>query len=154
MTTPPPPPVAPYPIHPVAQQTGYLRALEISFYVWAGLHFFAIAYILIYLIMIGFMAIVVPDQGDAPPMQIIFAATAVVLLISLALAISSATLSFLAGRAIAKRERKPLIYVAAGIACIGFPVGTTLGVFTFIVLANPISKQLFEANRAAGRLNC
>ena len=57
----------------------------------------------------------------------------------------TAFLSFLAGRALAKREKKMLIQVVAGLLCLNVPLGTALGVFTFIVLGRPTVVPLFDS---------
>ncbi len=47
------------------------------------------------------------------------------------------------GRCLARREKYVFCMVVAGISCMSFPMGTALGVFTFIVLARPSVKALF-----------
>jgi hypothetical protein len=55
-----------------------------------------------------------------------------------------AFLGLLAGRALAKRRRLMLCYVAAALACLQIPFGTVLGIFTFLVLARPSVKVRFS----------
>ncbi|HTA92164.1 MAG TPA: hypothetical protein VK745_21440 [Polyangiaceae bacterium] len=55
-----------------------------------------------------------------------------------------ATLNILAGRALAKRERKTLCLVVACLNCVHMPLGTLLGVFTLVVLARPSVQALFN----------
>jgi hypothetical protein len=55
-----------------------------------------------------------------------------------------ATLNILAGRALAKRERKTLCQVVACLNCVHMPLGTLLGVFTLVVLARPSVQVLFN----------
>jgi hypothetical protein len=55
-----------------------------------------------------------------------------------------AILNFLAGRALARRERRTLCLVVACLNCLHMPLGTLLGVFTLIVLGRPTVKSLFE----------
>lgn len=85
----------------------------------------------------------IPNEGpEAPPFNplvfigFIYAVCGIFTL-------AGAILSFLCGRAIAKRERKVLIMITAGICCIGFPIGTALGVCTFIVLSRPSVQARF-----------
>jgi hypothetical protein len=61
-----------------------------------------------------------------------------------------AVLNILAGRALAKRERRNLCLVVACLNCLHMPLGTLLGVFTLIVLARPTVKSAFEEAAAAG----
>ena len=49
-----------------------------------------------------------------------------------------------AGRALAKRERRTLCLVVAGLNCLHMPLGTLLGVFTLIVLGRPSVQALFD----------
>ncbi len=60
-----------------------------------------------------------------------------------------AILTFLAGRGIAKRERKTLIQIVAALLCLNVPLGTALGVFTFILLSRPSVAALFDAPRSS-----
>ncbi len=52
--------------------------------------------------------------------------------------------SFLAGRFMARRRRRTLCLIVAGLSCLVMPLGTVLGVFTFIVLLRPTVKAQFE----------
>ena len=52
----------------------------------------------------------------------------------------------LSGYYIRKRKNQIFSYIIAGINCMQFPLGTTLGVFTFIVLMRPSVKMAYGAN--------
>jgi hypothetical protein len=54
----------------------------------------------------------------------------------------------IAGRCIAHRRRYTFCLVMAGIACLFFPVGTVLGVFTIVVLTRDSVRSLFGASKA------
>ena len=54
-------------------------------------------------------------------------------------------LTILSGRYIAQRRRRMFSMVIAGINCASFPLGTLLGVFTFIVLLRPSVKAMYPA---------
>ncbi len=56
----------------------------------------------------------------------------------------TAALTLYAGRCLAKREKKSWIQVAAALNCLSIPIGTVLGVFTFIVLSRPTVALLFN----------
>lgn len=60
-----------------------------------------------------------------------------------------AAMTFLAGRNLAKRKKKTLIQVVAALLCLNIPLGTALGVFTFIVLGRPSVAALFEEPHSA-----
>jgi len=55
-----------------------------------------------------------------------------------------AILNVLAGRALARYERRTLCLVVAGLNCLHMPLGTLLGVFTLIGLARPSVQALFN----------
>lgn len=57
---------------------------------------------------------------------------------------SVGALSILASRHLRNRTGKKLIQVASGLMCINMPLGTILGVFTFIVLERPYVRRLFD----------
>ena len=51
---------------------------------------------------------------------------------------------FYIGRCFRKQRRYTLCMISAVLACLSFPIGTILGVFSIIVLTNPEAKYLFE----------
>jgi hypothetical protein len=53
----------------------------------------------------------------------------------------------IAGRCIARREYRTFCLVIAGVACMFFPFGTALGVFTIVVLSRDSVRALFEKPR-------
>ncbi|MGB1130752.1 MAG: hypothetical protein ACPG4K_11930 [Haloferula sp.] len=55
-----------------------------------------------------------------------------------------AFLNFLAGRFMSSRRHRIFILVVAGVNGMAVPIGTTLAVFTFIVLLRPSVEGLFE----------
>ncbi len=54
-------------------------------------------------------------------------------------------LHLFAAAGLKKRSRYTLILVVSGLACLSFPLGTALGVFSIIVLMRPSVKALFAA---------
>ena len=54
-----------------------------------------------------------------------------------------ALLTLLAGRSIAKRRRYVLVMISAGLNCMFMPIGTVLGVFTFVVMLRPSVRSQF-----------
>jgi hypothetical protein len=60
-------------------------------------------------------------------------------------------LTIVSGRCIARRRSRVFSLVMAGVNCLSVPVGTTLGVFTFIVLLRPSVQALYQSDaHAAG----
>lgn len=56
------------------------------------------------------------------------------------------------GRCLQQQKKRTLSMVVAGFACLSVPLGTILGIFTFIVLSRPSVKALYDAREAASRL--
>ena len=54
-------------------------------------------------------------------------------------------LTLISGRAIAQRRWRIFSLVMAGVNCASIPLGTLLGVFTFIVLLRPSVRSLYPA---------
>ena len=62
-------------------------------------------------------------------------------------------LQFLAGRFIALRRHRMFCLVIAGLICLWVPLGTALGVYTFVILTRPGVIEWFggRAQPAIGR---
>ena len=124
----------------------HLRILSICWYVASGLAALAGCFPVIYVIL-GLMVILSPGSfGPAkapppPPMMgwFFFLMGSAFMLIGW----TAAILGLLTGLSLPKRRRLWVCYAAAAIACLQIPIGTTLGVFTFIVLARPSVRASF-----------
>ena len=94
---------------------------------------------------LGLMFVFAPerfDKGNAPPafigwIFVVFASLFIVL------GLTFATLTFFAGRSLAKRKRYTFCLVMAGLECMFVPFGTVLGVFTIITLLRDSVKLRF-----------
>ncbi len=58
-------------------------------------------------------------------------------------------LLILSGRWIAKRRNRTASLILAGFSCLNFPLGTALGIFTFVTLLNEEVVQAYEAPQPA-----
>jgi hypothetical protein len=129
----------------VNQDQEHLRLLSIFHYVLAG---FACLLPLFSLIYIGMGVLVLSGKmsggkhapGDALGGWFFIAFGAIFFFAG----VVGATLNILAGRALAKHERRTLCLVVACLNCLHMPLGTLLGVFTLVVLSRPTVKLLFE----------
>jgi hypothetical protein len=129
------------------QDGEHLRLLAIFHYIVAGLaalfSFFPLLYTAIgsFLVVAAHHATAKP--GHEPPPEFIgwffIAFGAAFFLLGVAMAI----LILMAGRSIAQRGRYGLAFVVACVECLFMPFGTTLGVFTIIVLSRESVKKLF-----------
>ena len=57
-----------------------------------------------------------------------------------------ALLEFFVAKKLVRRESKTLCFVVAGINCLSIPLGTVLGIFTFLVLSRPSVAESFARN--------
>lgn len=121
----------------------HLRLLKIGYYVYAALTAFgALAMIVQVVLGLLFMAGAIGDDGGAP--RIVGGVLLVVGLIVMMLIALLAWLFYLTGQKIAERRGRTFCLVMAVIACLNIPIGTILGIFTFIVLSRPSVTALFE----------
>lgn len=130
---------------------GHLRALAICHYVWGGLVCAFSSLFLIYVafgIAIASGSMPTSTQPGEPSPQVVGLMVGFMggcgVLIGWLLGI----LTIISGRSIAQQRRRVFTFVMAGISCLSFPLGTVLGVFTFIVLARPSVKALYDMNAA------
>jgi hypothetical protein len=136
--------------HLVDRDVEHLKILSICWYVGSGL---AVLMGCIPLIYVGMgIAIIANPHGFAgggqppPPPEMMRAMgwmfTVMGGCVSL-VAWAGAILGVIAGRSLPQRRRLVLCYVAAALACLQIPVGTVLGIFTFIVLSRASVKASF-----------
>ena len=126
----------------VDRDAEHLKVLSICWYVVAGLNVLFGCFPLMY-VAIGVMMMTTgprPGTPDAAVMGVMFAIFGGVFAIAIWV---GALMAFLTGRALANRNRLVLCYITAGLACLSVPIGTTLGVFTFIVLSRPTVRSQF-----------
>ncbi|HEY8962065.1 MAG TPA: hypothetical protein VIM57_07635 [Luteolibacter sp.] len=132
------------------QDDEHLKLLAIFHYVLGGLSFLATLGGVLYLFAgFFFFQQAITTAGSttpAPPAEIgwIFAFIGgLVALFGVAIGVCL----ILAGRSLTARRNRTFCLVIAGINCLHFPLGTLLGVFTFIVLMRPAIAAQFERSR-------
>lgn len=128
----------------------HLRLLSIFHYVWGGLcilgGIFMIGYIFLMRSLMG--AAASSGSGAAPPgMDQMFTIIGVIYAVFGVLYIILAICNFLCGKFLSVRKNRTFIMIISGINCLGIPLGTTLGVFTFIVLLRPSVKTEFDSGQ-------
>lgn len=126
------------------QDDSHLKLLEIFHYVAAGITVLVGCFPVIHLsIGIGMLLIPIPPgEGQEIPRAIGWLFIVISSLIILTFWIA-AFVMFLGGRTLRRRQRYMFCLVVAGISCVFMPYGTTLGVFTILVLMRPSVKQIF-----------
>lgn len=127
-----------------------LKMLSIFWYVLAGLQALGAC---IFLLYIGFGLVMMVlggaagagsgEAGAAVPFLGMGAFMLCLGIVPLAIIGTIAYLNYVVGKSLPQRRNLTLIYVMAGLACLGFPLGTVLGVFTFMVVSRPSIKATF-----------
>lgn len=125
------------------QDSEYLRLLSIFHYVLAGLVGLVSMFPLVHVgIGIAILTGQLDDGGDPPPAffaWMLIAIPLAMVLVGLGLAIAIA----IGGRKLQRQRSYVYCLVIAGIECMLFPIGTSLGVLTLIVLLRPTVKERF-----------
>ena len=131
------------------QDLEHLRLLSIFYYVFAGLTALGGCCPLLYagiFVMIPFTQENMHRPGDPPEGLFLGMAGAMIVLVLVVLLL--AYLLFRAGRCLAQHRSRTFCMVMAAFTCLSVPLGTVLGVFTFIVLMRPSVEQLFRQAEA------
>jgi hypothetical protein len=130
--------------------TEHLRLLTIGYYVVAGLNFFFGLFPLIHvgigLAMVTGKMPMGSGHAGAPfgPASFgwLFVAMGVIVIL---VAQTTAVLNLIAARSLAGRRRRTFCMIVAGLNCMSVPIGTLIGVFTFIVLGRENVRAQFDA---------
>jgi hypothetical protein len=128
----------------------HLRLLSLGYLISGGMSAFFSLFGLVYLGLALFLFLASSSMGadtkragQAPPPE-------VALIVALAgigfflLMACLAALKFRTAWCLRRRRSHSLCLVVAGISCLGVPYGTALGVFSFLTLARPSVKALFD----------
>jgi hypothetical protein len=127
------------------EDDSHLKVLSICFYVKAALVGLTSLIFSIYIILgVVFMTADVPRKSGEPPPELLGGVFVVFGLVLMAVFLVLAFLAFWAGRSISKRRNHTFILIIAALMCFSMPLGTILGVFTFIVLLRDSVKALFN----------
>jgi hypothetical protein len=122
-----------------------LKILSICYYIHAGIVGCSSLFILGYAAFVGTLIETIQQNQasgrEVPPWLGPLLAT--ILIVVFFLAAGMALCQFLTGRWLTRHKHKLFCEIIAGITCLAIPYGTTLGVFTFLVLGRPEAKRLF-----------
>jgi hypothetical protein len=151
----------------------HLKTLAICHYVWGGLSM-AISCIFIIHIVMGIVFLTNPQAMGAspPPTRTVTVSGGRTVVLPptpqpaqqqppaflgwmfigmgstfLLLGWTTGILTIISGRKIARQRSRVFSLVVAGINCVNVPIGTTLGVFTFIVLLRPSVQAMYDSSR-------
>lgn len=145
--------MSPPPLPLDSRDEGHLDALKICYYVSAGLGglglLFLFCHFLVFSTFFGSEALTKSAKlEDVALLEMMMTGMGWFYGVMALLIIVIIILDILCARAIAERRNMVLIQVVAGITCLSIPLGTTLGVFTFVILARPSVRNFFERERA------
>jgi hypothetical protein len=93
-------------------------------------------------------AAAVADGTDDVPVAVGIGIAAIGIIVSMAIA-AVGILKLLAAKAIRQRRSRGLCYFAAVVSCLNIPLGTIVGICTFMVLARPGVEELFRLSEAS-----
>lgn len=134
------------------EDANHLRMLSIGYYVYTGLTALFSGLTLIYMAIGGaIMTGKIPmgpkssSAGTPHPDQMLGGMFFGIGLLGTIMILAMAVLSFLTARWISARKHPVFCMVVAGLSCLNMPLGTLIGVFTFIVLMRPSVQDLFRA---------
>lgn len=126
------------------QDAEHLNLLTICHYIMAGLVGLGALGVAVYFFFFAAIIGTVPDRPGQEMPAAMAGIFAIIGVISFLFTAGSAALTAYAGRCLQLRKSPVLIYVAAALNCLNAPVGTILGVFTFVVMNRPTVKELFD----------
>jgi hypothetical protein len=130
------------------QDREHLRLLSIGHYVYAGItavfSLFPLFHVGFGLLMALSPAFARPPSGSGPPPQIFGLLFIVIGGAIILVGETFALLNYLAGRFVKQRRSRTFILVIDALNCLNVPLGTVLGVFTFVVLSRPSVRAQFE----------
>lgn len=117
--------------------------MSVFYYAWGGINLFAAFSSLLAIVLGIWLFYEGENTGDmeAQTAGVIYMIYGAFLFIFLTV---YGILSLLVGSYIKNRKNRVFCLIIAGIACVNFPLGTALGVFTFMELEKPNVKSLFE----------
>ena len=121
----------------------HLRLLAIFYYIWGGLTAVLSCLGVFFIALGGTFMVAAAREQNGPPIWFgtLFSLFGVVMVL---LVLLGAGLALWTGRNLQRRKRYVACLIVAGLSCLSVPLGTALGVFTFVVLSRPSVKQLFS----------
>jgi hypothetical protein len=137
--------MAPDPAATRSKDEGDLNLLSILHYVWTGLFGCSTLGLVAYFIAIAGFVANAPSgpHGNPHDQEVAAGVVGVIGVVMFVIMVPLSVLHLLAAAGLKKRARYTLILVVSGLACLSFPLGTALGVFTIVVLMRPSVKALF-----------
>jgi hypothetical protein len=121
----------------------HLRLLRIGYFISAGQTAIFVPFGLLYAGM-GLMFSQLPTGGAPPPPAMVSWAFGIFGAFFAGFAAAAATLKLLTAICLKRRRSRVLCLITAAISCFEVPYGTTLGIWTFMVLGRASVRRQFE----------
>ncbi len=128
------------------KDTDHLNLLSIFHFVFAGFSLIGIAFMFLHYFIMTRVMKEAQHQASPPPEFLMNILGYVYIFCGIAIVVLG-TLNLLSGIFLRQRKNRLFSLVIAGINCLNIPVGTILGVFTFMVLTRESVRQLYLANQ-------
>jgi len=131
----------------------HLRLLGIFYYILGGLSALFALFPLIYVFLGLFVSFIPEARTGEDEMMVRWVGTLFVVFgLGIFVVLEAfAALKIYAGYLLMRRRKRVVCLVIAGISCMGFPFGTVLGVFTFVVLLRDSVIDLFNEGQTISR---
>ena len=131
----------------------HLKLLSIFHFVLAGLSVVGLGFLILHWLFLHTMLTspeLMKGGKGGPPPEAFFAFFQWFYIIFGTMIVIMGVANLISGWCIRKRRGRVYSLIVAGIDCMGIPLGTTLGVFTFVVLLRESVNEVYEAARAPG----
>lgn len=147
------PPLAPLPRNQRNVDDDHLNLLSIFYFVTAALAFLSIPFLVGHYELMHFMftnPAMWKNQPQRLPPEFIGMLKWLYIVIGFFM-VTAGTMNLMSGLFMRRRKHRTFSLVIAAINCLQIPLGTTLGVFTIIVLIRPSVVEIYETVERGGR---
>ncbi len=128
----------------------HVKLLSIFYYVLGGLSLIGAcggaAYIVLGVVMTSGG---LPSTQSSPPPGLVGPVMIALGIFALLISVTFSAALIYTGRCLQQRRYRILCTVVAGFTCLSIPLGTALGIFTFIVLSRENVRRMFDTNTAS-----
>jgi len=137
------------PQHRSSRDEEHLKLLSVFHYVWGGLCLVGLLFLFGHYKIFSVVAELPAGKSSSPKgFSAVFDMMKWIYLVGAIACICGAVFNFMAARFIKQRRGRIFCFVIAALNCLQVPLGTGLGVFTFIVLSRDSVRRLYEAQES------
>jgi len=130
--------------------TEHMNLLSIFYFVFGGLSLMGAFVLFIYMLVIGLVFSnnhiqeAINSQPEGEIVGHVFGVVSAILMVIFVFILIAGILQLIAGFKLRQKRNRNFILVAAVVVLLSFPLGTTLGVFTIIILTRPVVIEIFR----------